>query len=103
MEREAAQARVWMAATRQALGGRETTDIVVGGRPAPTLARLAAEGGYDLVVVGTRGRGLSPRLLGSVASELAGSAPLPVLVGGSPPQTEELAGQDPALQLVDLR
>lgn len=83
MEREANEARQWMAAARQALGGHTATECVVAGPPAPTLARIAAEDGDDLLVVGSRGRGMSPRLLGSVVQALAGSSPVPVLIGGA--------------------
>jgi nucleotide-binding universal stress UspA family protein len=46
--------------------------------------RAAAEsGGYDLLVVGSRGRGPVGRLiLGSVSTELARRSPIPVLVAG---------------------
>ena len=52
------------------------------GRPATTLDTVAAEDGYDLLVVGARGAGLSSLLLGSVASRLAARASVPVLVVG---------------------
>ena len=43
----------------------------------------AAAGGYDLLVVGSRGLGPVGRLiLGSVSTELARRAPIPVLVAG---------------------
>jgi nucleotide-binding universal stress UspA family protein len=52
------------------------------GRPATTLDTIAAEDGYDLLVVGARGAGLSSVLLGNVASRLAARASVPVLVVG---------------------
>jgi nucleotide-binding universal stress UspA family protein len=59
--------------------------VLAAGRPADVLSRLAAEGGYDLLVVGGRGTGLSKVLLGSTATTLAAKAKVPVLVaeGGS--------------------
>jgi len=54
--------------------------MVVTGLPADAI-RTMAKDGYDLIVVGRRGRGLSTRLFGSVATELARSAPVPVLLG----------------------
>jgi nucleotide-binding universal stress UspA family protein len=61
--------------------------VVAAGRPAEVLSRLAAEGGDDLLVVGSRGAGLSKVLLGSTATSLAAHAKVPVLVagGGSSP------------------
>ena len=57
----------------------DTTSIT--GRPAEALAGLAESGGYDLVVVGHRGRGAVQRvLLGSVADRLVQICPRPVLV-----------------------
>jgi nucleotide-binding universal stress UspA family protein len=40
------------------------------------------EGAFDLLVVGARGRGLSMRLLGSVATHLACQDRFPVLIAG---------------------
>jgi len=70
--------------------GGGPVDVLVGidGSPesaAATTAALdtiAAEDGYDLLVVGARGAGLSKVLLGSVASRLAARASVPVLVVG---------------------
>lgn len=56
--------------------------VVLAGRPAATLARYAKDEGFDLLVVGTRGRGASKALLGSVASQLAGNREIPVLIAG---------------------
>jgi nucleotide-binding universal stress UspA family protein len=82
LEEDEALARRWMDSARRLVPDLTAEEYVVAGRPADTLARLAAEGGYDLLVIGSRGRGLSPRLFGSVARELAGSSPVPVLIGG---------------------
>jgi nucleotide-binding universal stress UspA family protein len=56
--------------------------VLVAGHPAEALARLAAEGGDDLLVVGSRGAGPSKVLLGSTATSLATHAKVPVLVAG---------------------
>jgi nucleotide-binding universal stress UspA family protein len=53
------------------------------GRPGAALLRHAAEGGYDLVVIGTRGGGASKALLGSTAVDVAESAKMPVLLMGA--------------------
>jgi len=51
------------------------------GPVAETLADMAESGGFDLVVVGHRGRGAVRRaLLGSVADRLVQISPRPVLV-----------------------
>jgi nucleotide-binding universal stress UspA family protein len=56
--------------------------VMRSGQPAAVLDRMAVEDGYGLVVVGTRGVGLSTVLLGSVAARLAAHASVPVLVVG---------------------
>ncbi|MGH3033911.1 MAG: universal stress protein [Gaiellaceae bacterium] len=54
------------------------------GDPAVQIIAEAKTGGYDLLVVGSRGRGpLGRLLLGSVSSELVGSTPCPVLVAAA--------------------
>ena len=79
-ERRAAQR--WLDAAVAAVGGAAPCDrMVVTGRPAGVLRAMATEG-YDVIVVGRHGRGLSTRLFGSVAADLVRSAPVPVLVGG---------------------
>ena len=61
-------------------GHEGATVRVAVGEPGPTLVRLAAEGGHDLVVMGTHGRtGLQRLVLGSVAERVARFAPCPVL------------------------
>ncbi|MEM9712317.1 MAG: universal stress protein [Actinomycetota bacterium] len=56
--------------------------VVVTGSPGPALAELAEEDGYDVVVIGAKGSGLSRRLLGSAAQQLIATSPTAVLVGG---------------------
>jgi nucleotide-binding universal stress UspA family protein len=51
------------------------------GDPAEKIIDEAGEGGYDLIVTGTRGRGPVARLLlGSVSHKLADETPCPLLV-----------------------
>jgi nucleotide-binding universal stress UspA family protein len=68
------------------LAGRtsgRTPDLeVLHGHPSAALRQCAAEGGYELIAVGTRGRGLTRALLGSAASELARDSKVPVLLVG---------------------
>jgi nucleotide-binding universal stress UspA family protein len=54
------------------------------GDPAEKIVAEAATGGYDVVVVGSRGHGALGRLfLGSVSTEVVARAPCPVLVAGA--------------------
>jgi nucleotide-binding universal stress UspA family protein len=68
--------------------GREPTQMLLPGRPADALRDYARDSACSLLVVGSRGRGASKLVLGSVASELARGAPVPVFVvtaaGGQP-------------------
>jgi len=53
------------------------------GDPAEEIARVAGEGGYDVIVAGSRSRSrLGELVLGSVSKALVRSAPCPVLVAG---------------------
>jgi nucleotide-binding universal stress UspA family protein len=64
-------------------GGPEPETESLGGAPADTIVSVARDGDYDLVVLGTRGRGrLEAALLGSVSGAVAARAGRPVLVVG---------------------
>jgi nucleotide-binding universal stress UspA family protein len=65
-------------------GGRAPETVLITGAPARALLERATASGADLLVIGSRGRGASRTLLGSVATQLAASAPVPVLVVGRP-------------------
>jgi nucleotide-binding universal stress UspA family protein len=53
------------------------------GDPAAEISRVAEEGGYDLVVVGSHGRNaIGELILGSVSRSVVRSAPCAVLVAG---------------------
>jgi nucleotide-binding universal stress UspA family protein len=78
-ERDAEELLVEVAASAQL--GNEVERRVTFGDPAEQLAALAAAEHAELLVVSSRGRrGLRSALLGSVSSELATSAPCPVVV-----------------------
>ena len=85
LERQAEAVRAWL---RKLDGPAQAKQTVVpelqlmAGRPATTLDTIAAEDGYDLLVVGARGTGMSSVLLGSVATSLAARASVPVLIVG---------------------
>jgi nucleotide-binding universal stress UspA family protein len=54
---------------------------VMEGRPAESICRYAADGQFDLIIVGNRGRSkLSRTILGSVSDEVVRVAHCPVLV-----------------------
>jgi nucleotide-binding universal stress UspA family protein len=55
---------------------------ILHGHPSAALAQRAAQGGYDLIVIGTRGEGVSKAILGSAATELARKSKVPVLLAG---------------------
>jgi nucleotide-binding universal stress UspA family protein len=62
------------------VGVRTRTEVLYGS-PAETLADRAEKGGFELVVVGSRGRGTVARLLvGSVSDRLVHICHRPVLV-----------------------
>ena len=62
---------------------------VVAGDPGSELCRLAADGNYDLIVVGSHGSGFLRRvLLGSVSHHVLHHAPCPVLVVRALPDAE---------------
>jgi nucleotide-binding universal stress UspA family protein len=50
------------------------------GHPAELISRVAADGGYDLVVLRHRGHFLRDHLLGSTADRVAEHAPCPVMI-----------------------
>ena len=72
-----AESRLTAAASELGAG---TVTAVVHGHPARALIDTAEAGGFDILVVGTRGHGLSERLLGSAATELAARSTVPTLV-----------------------
>ena len=50
------------------------------GPPADVIVRVAEREGADLIVVGSRGLGQAPRLLGSTSEAVLAHARLPILV-----------------------
>ena len=64
----------------------EVETIVLVGRPDLALLSYATEGQFDLLAIGSRGRGASKLVLGSVARHLSGTTPVPVLIANESPQ-----------------
>ncbi|GLZ42656.1 universal stress protein [Actinokineospora sp. NBRC 105648] len=77
-----AEESVRTAAERARRAGAVKIDtVVVDGDPVPTLARVVAERGADLLVVGNRGLNtLTGRILGSVPAEAARKSGVDVLI-----------------------
>ena len=64
----------------QVAPGRVLTEMV-SGHPATEILRMAHEGDFDVIVLGTHGRrGLRRLMMGSVAAEVARTAPCSVVV-----------------------
>jgi len=61
-------------------GGVELEVEIRPGHAATVISEVAAEGGYDLVVLGHRGHFLRDHLLGSTADRVAENAPCPVMI-----------------------
>jgi nucleotide-binding universal stress UspA family protein len=61
-----------------------TDTLVLAGPAAQTLIEYASKEGYDMLVIGSRGRGLSKAGLGSVASQMVRQSRIPVLLVGQP-------------------
>jgi nucleotide-binding universal stress UspA family protein len=79
--------RIVEAARRAVLadGAVEAEVEWLGGAPGETIVSVARDGGYDLIAVGSRGRGrLEAALLGSVSHHVTVHAGRAVLVVGSP-------------------
>ena len=67
-----------------ALGSRQIAVRAEHGPPSQALRELAVAGGVDLVVVGTRGRGMIGQLLlGSAARSIVANVPIDVLIGSN--------------------
>jgi nucleotide-binding universal stress UspA family protein len=61
-------------------GAARVATATAQGAPWTEIVRVAAEGGHDLIVLGTHGRtGIKHALLGSVAERVIRKAPCPVL------------------------
>lgn len=71
--------------------------VILAGQPAEALEKHAIEQGYEVIVAGCRGKGLSKRLLGSCASQLAGKTKVPVLlIPAEPAVSMPSSGSAPA-------
>ncbi|NQW23005.1 MAG: universal stress protein [SAR202 cluster bacterium] len=81
------------AARRLSLEVGDVSPMVTVGSPAPTIIRIAAEEGCDLIAMTTHGRGVIGRgLLGSVADEVVRYSPVPTMVFAPRKADEEWSG-----------
>ncbi len=60
----------------------DPSTVVLRGKPVDALRDYVTQLGYEVLVVGTRGTGMSTATLGSVATGLARRAGVPVLLAG---------------------
>lgn len=65
--------------------------VLLFGSPAATLESYAVDNGFELLAIGSRGRGLTTAAFGSVASELARSTAVPVLITSGRPEPARTA------------
>ena len=63
-----------------ARAGSDIDVVVRPGHAAESISEFATEGGFDLVVIGSRGHFLHDHLLGSTAERVAQHAPCPVMI-----------------------
>ena len=76
--------------------GVPTTMRIESGNPAACLARVAAETGHGIVVVGSHRHGLlRSALLGSVSLRLAATAPVPVMIVPPTPASPDDRSPEP--------
>ncbi|MBS1152207.1 MAG: universal stress protein UspA, partial [Myxococcaceae bacterium] len=81
LKAEVARGKQVLAEVREQLGNPDLTLVELEGSPAERVAQLAEDEGFDLVVVGSRGRNAVARMfLGSVANRLVHICKKPVLV-----------------------
>ena len=81
-----ADARASVERTASGLGSGVTADrLVAHGDPATEIVRVAEDGGFDVVVVGSHGSGFVKRVLvGSVSNHVVHHSTVPVLVVRAP-------------------
>jgi nucleotide-binding universal stress UspA family protein len=80
-EKDAFFGQLVAAVEREAEEAGIAIDVEVrAGHAAEVISQFAADGGYDLVVLGRRGHFLRDHLLGSTADRVAEHAPCPVMI-----------------------
>jgi nucleotide-binding universal stress UspA family protein len=86
---EEKRARALLEAAAKSVFTVSAETVLLQGRPADALSRHVEREGHNIVAIGSRGRGATKALLGSVASRLARHSPAPVLIvsGGAGDKT----------------
>lgn len=80
-EETAARAELELAAAEMGrAAGLVAGSVILAGEPAATLEQYASTEGYEVIVVGCRGKGLSKLVLGSCAERLTHRSSVPVLM-----------------------
>lgn len=62
------------------IAGGLAGSVVLAGKPADSLRTFATQNGFELLVVGRRGRGASKAILGSTAAALSERSGVPLLI-----------------------
>lgn len=81
---EEREAREHLAHAADLVANATPATVLLTGRPDEALLGFAAEHGAKVVVIGARGKGMSRRVLGSVAERLTGHPAVAVLVVPAP-------------------
>jgi nucleotide-binding universal stress UspA family protein len=87
------RARTHLAAAASSVGIVTAQTVLLQGRPADALSEYAEREGHSMMAIGSRGRGASKALLGSVASRLAQRSPTPVLIVSEAAREEVTPGE----------
>jgi nucleotide-binding universal stress UspA family protein len=77
---EEKQARDRLQAAARSVSPMSAETVLLQGQPADALSRHVEREGHNVMAIGSRGRGASKALLGSVASRLARHSSTPVLI-----------------------
>jgi nucleotide-binding universal stress UspA family protein len=77
---EEKRARARLEAAARSVSSISAETVLLQGQPADALSRHVASEGHNVLAIGSRGRGASKALLGSVATRLARHSPTPVLI-----------------------
>jgi nucleotide-binding universal stress UspA family protein len=92
---EEKRARGLLEAAAKSVSTVSAETVLLQGRPADALSRHVEREGHNIVAIGSRGRGATKALLGSVASRLARHSPAPVLIVSGGPHEPPAPHREP--------